>query len=104
LQPYPVFFDYDKPSRIESCGESWQVEVQNLQLLSRMIWRPPKKDDGGLCFPAQSQNAGKVGIRGDKHAVLGSSTVKDHIIRCRLQAVIANVNGVMTGLLQSLYD
>ena len=103
-QAYSVFFDYDYASCIKGRGESWQVEVQELQLLRRLIWSPSKKDDGGLRSPAQRQNAGKVGIGGNNCSVFRSGAVEDRGVRRRLQAVLANVNGVVTGLAQSPCD
>jgi hypothetical protein len=62
----------------------------------RTIWRPSKKDDGGLHLPAHCQNAREIGVRGDQHPILHSCAVEDHVVRCRLQTVLANVNGIVT--------
>ncbi|MFY9904719.1 MAG: hypothetical protein WAK62_06205 [Terriglobales bacterium] len=100
-EAYSAFFDYHNASGIKSCSKGRQIKAQELQLLCRSIRSPSKKNNGRLCFPAQCQNARKIGVGGDEHALLRSCAVENHIVSRRLQIVLANVNRVVTGLPQS---
>lgn len=63
--------------------------------------RAPKQDDGGSYSTAERQESPEVGVRRDQNARLTGCTVKDLVISRRLESILADMNGIVTGLPQT---
>ena len=86
------------PQRVNELG---QVREQR----SRQRVRLPaafaaKLDEGRLSRRTHREQRSEISIRGNEDSTLGGSAIKDHIVVGVLQSYRANVDCIMTGLLQ----
>jgi hypothetical protein len=73
-------------------------------LLGSAVGAAPEEQERGLAVAAEREQGREVGIGGNDDAVLGACPFGDFIVAGGLEAVVANMRGVVAGGREALGD